>query len=119
MPAQNHKPGAIAHILGWPLDDKTGGGSFLYQLDDGLISIGTVVHLNYRNPTLSPFDEFQRFKTHPHVAAILRGGKRLVLWRARDHRRRLASGAEACLSRRRAHRLRRGLRQSAAQQGLA
>jgi electron-transferring-flavoprotein dehydrogenase len=77
MPAQNHKPGAVAHFLGWPLEDKTGGGSFLYQLDDGLISIGTVVHLNYRNPTLSPFDEFQRFKTHPHVAAILRGGKRL------------------------------------------
>ena len=77
VPAQNHKPSAIAHFLGWPLDDKTGGGSFLYQLDDGLISIGTVVHLNYRNPTLSPFDEFQRFKMHPHVAAILRGGKRL------------------------------------------
>ncbi len=77
VPAQNHRPGAIAHFLGWPLDDETGGGSFLYQLDDGLISIGTVVHLNYRNPTLSPFDEFQRFKTHPHVAAIFNGGKRL------------------------------------------
>ncbi len=76
-PAQ-HKPGLVMHSFGWPLDAKTGGGSFLYHLEDGLVSVGFVVHLNYENPTLSPFDEFQRFKTHPSIAPIFEGGKRIA-----------------------------------------
>ena len=73
-----HQPGLVTHSFGWPLDNKTGGGSFLYHLEDGLVSVGFVVHLNYENPTLSPFDEFQRFKTHPAIAPIFEGGKRIA-----------------------------------------
>jgi electron-transferring-flavoprotein dehydrogenase len=72
-----HKKGLVQHSFGWPLDRKTGGGSFLYHFDENLVSIGFVVHLNYQNPTLSPFDEFQRFKTHPMIKETLEGGKRL------------------------------------------
>jgi electron-transferring-flavoprotein dehydrogenase len=72
-----HRPGLVQHSFGWPLDNSTGGGSFLYHLEDGLVSVGFVVHLNYANPTLSPFDEFQRFKTHPMIAPMLEGGKRI------------------------------------------
>ena len=72
-----HKPGLVQHSFGWPLDDATGGGSFLYHYGANLVSIGFVVHLNYRNPYLSPFEEFQRFKTHPAVAPMLEGGKRI------------------------------------------
>jgi electron-transferring-flavoprotein dehydrogenase len=72
-----HRPGFIQHTFGWPLDSRTGGGSFLYHFDDDLVAVGFVVHLNYANPTLSPFDEFQRFKTHPLVADTLAGGTRL------------------------------------------
>jgi electron-transferring-flavoprotein dehydrogenase len=75
-PAQHH-PGLVQHTFGWPLDDATGGGSFLYHYDDALVSVGFVVHLNYANPYLSPFEEFQRFKTHPLVRSTLEGGKRL------------------------------------------
>jgi electron-transferring-flavoprotein dehydrogenase len=75
--AAKHRPGHIEHFFGWPLDDQTGGGSFLYHYGDRLVALGTVVHLNYRNPSLSPFDEFQRFKTHPHIAQLLDGGQRL------------------------------------------
>ena len=82
-------------------------------------AVGFVVHLNYSNPTLSPFDEFQRFKTHPMIAETFAGGKRLVLRGARHHRGRLAVGAEAGLPGRRADRLRGGLRQRAAHQGIA
>ena len=78
IPAENHKPGLVVHTTGWPLDDKTGGGSFMYHFGDRLVSIGFVVHLNYKNPWLSPFDEFQRMKTHPEVAHWLKGGKRLA-----------------------------------------
>ncbi|PZN54605.1 MAG: electron transfer flavoprotein-ubiquinone oxidoreductase, partial [Proteobacteria bacterium] len=60
---ENHKPGLVQHSFGWPLDMKTGGGSFLYHLEDNLVAVGFVVHLNYQNPWLSPFEEFQRFKT--------------------------------------------------------
>ncbi|MEI8144396.1 MAG: electron transfer flavoprotein-ubiquinone oxidoreductase, partial [Alphaproteobacteria bacterium] len=74
---ENHKPGLVQHSFGWPLDMSTGGGSFLYHFGDGLVSIGFVVHLNYTNPTLSPFDEFQRFKHHPSIRPVLEGGKRL------------------------------------------
>lgn len=76
--AENHKPGLVQHTLGWPLDDATGGGSFLYHYGNNLVSVGFVVHLNYKNPYLSPYEEFQRFKTHPLIAATLEGGKRIA-----------------------------------------
>lgn len=74
---ENHKPGLVQHSFGWPLDMKTGGGSFLYHLEDNLVAVGFVVHLNYKNPYLSPFGEFQRLKTHPSIAPVFEGGKRL------------------------------------------
>jgi electron-transferring-flavoprotein dehydrogenase len=73
-----HRKGLIQHSFGWPLSDKTGGGSFLYHYDDNLVAVGFVVHLNYDNPYLSPFDEFQRFKTHPAIRPTFEGGKRLA-----------------------------------------
>jgi len=73
-----HKPGLVVHSQGWPLDKNTGGGSFMYHMEDNLVSVGFVIHLNYENPYLSPFDEFQRFKTHPKVRPYFEGGKRLV-----------------------------------------
>ena len=72
-----HRPGLVQHSFGWPLDNSTGGGSFLYHFDDNLVAVGFVVHLNYANPYLSPFDEFQRFKTHPLIRGTFEGGKRL------------------------------------------
>ena len=72
-----HKPGLVQHSFGWPLDNRTGGGSFLYHYGDNLVSVGLVVHLNYENPYLSPFDEFQRFKTHPAIRDVFEGGKRI------------------------------------------
>ena len=73
-----HKPGLVLHSQGWPLDSRTGGGSFLYHLEDNQVAVGFVVHLNYRNPYLSPFDEFQRFKTHPSIRPTFAGGKRIA-----------------------------------------
>jgi electron-transferring-flavoprotein dehydrogenase len=78
VPDEVFQPGLVTHTLGWPLDDKTGGGSFMYHFGDNYVAIGFVVHLNYRNPWLSPFDEFQRFKHHPEVARRLQGGKRIA-----------------------------------------
>jgi len=75
-PEKHHK-GLVIHSQGWPLDTSTGGGSFLYHLDDRLVAVGFVVHLNYENPHLSPYDEFQRFKTHPAIRPTFEGGKRL------------------------------------------
>ena len=77
IPKDQHKEGLVVHTMGWPLDNKTGGGSFMYHFDDDLVSVGFVVHLNYQNPYLSPFDEFQRFKHHDDVRPMLEGGKRL------------------------------------------
>ena len=74
---EKHRKGMVQHSFGWPLDGSTGGGSFLYHFDDNLVSVGFVVHLNYTNPYLSPFEEFQRFKTHPLVRDTFAGGKRL------------------------------------------
>jgi electron-transferring-flavoprotein dehydrogenase len=71
-------PGLVQHSFGWPLDLSTGGGSFLYHLEGNRVYVGFVVHLNYKNPYLSPFEEFQRFKTHPDIAELLRGGKRIA-----------------------------------------
>lgn len=72
-----HKPGYVQHTLGWPLDNRTGGGSWLYHFGDNLVSIGFVTHLNYENPHLSPYDEFQRFKMHDAIRPTLEGGKRI------------------------------------------
>ncbi|APO66936.1 electron transfer flavoprotein-ubiquinone oxidoreductase 1 [Rhizobium gallicum] len=74
---EHHKPGLVQHSFGWPLGFKTGGGSFLYHLEDNLVAVGFVVHLNYKNPYLHPFEEFQRFKTHPAIRGTFEGGKRL------------------------------------------
>jgi electron-transferring-flavoprotein dehydrogenase len=72
-----HKPGLVVHTQGWPLDSATGGGSFMYHLEDNQVAVGFVIHLSYENPYLSPFDEFQRFKTHPSVCDFFEGGKRI------------------------------------------
>ncbi len=78
VPAETHRAGLVQHSFGWPLTNRTGGGSFVYGMEDNLVSVGFVVHLNYQNPTLSPFDEFQRFKTHPLIAETFKGGKRIA-----------------------------------------
>ncbi len=72
-----HQPGLVIHTAGWPLDSSTYGGSFLYHLQDNQVAVGFVVGLGYRNPYLSPFDEFQRYKTHPAIRGSFEGGKRL------------------------------------------
>ena len=74
---EKHRPGLVQHSMGWPLPNNAGGGSWLYHFDENLVSVGFVVHLNYKNPTLSPFDEFQRFKTHPMIRGVFEGGKRI------------------------------------------
>ncbi len=73
-----HEPGLVVHAAGWPLDSDTYGGSFLYHAEGGKIAVGFVVGLDYKNPWLSPFEEFQRFKTHPAIAKHLEGGKRIA-----------------------------------------
>jgi electron-transferring-flavoprotein dehydrogenase len=79
VPKDRHKPGLVVHTQGWPLSESgSQGGSFMYHYDESLVSIGFVVHLNYENPYVSPFDEFQRFKTHPDVRKHLEGGKRIA-----------------------------------------
>ena len=75
---ENHRLGQVTHTMGWPLGGKTGGGSFMYHLEDNLVSIGFVVHLNYQNPYLDPYLEFQRFKHHPMIEPVLRGGRRIA-----------------------------------------
>ena len=75
---ERHRKGLVQHSFGWPLDNSTGGGSFLYHFGENLVSVGFVVHLNYTNPYLSPFEEFQRFKTHALVRDTFEGGKRLA-----------------------------------------
>ncbi|HVO90176.1 MAG TPA: electron transfer flavoprotein-ubiquinone oxidoreductase [Casimicrobiaceae bacterium] len=76
QPDRFHK-GLVLHSQGWPLDEQTGGGSFLYHWGDNLVSVGFVVHLDYRNPYLSPFEEMQRFKSHPAIRPTFEGGKRI------------------------------------------
>ncbi|MFY0612311.1 MAG: electron transfer flavoprotein-ubiquinone oxidoreductase [Hyphomicrobiaceae bacterium] len=75
---EKHKPGLVQHTFGWPLGNATGGGSFLYHYGDNLVAVGFVVHLNYKNPHLSPYEEFQRYKTHPAIAPTFEGGKRIA-----------------------------------------
>ncbi len=73
-----HQQGQVTHTMGWPLGTKTGGGSFMYHLEDNQVYVGFVVHLNYENPHLFPYMEFQRFKHHPLMAEVLKGGKRVA-----------------------------------------
>ncbi|MCF8880805.1 electron transfer flavoprotein-ubiquinone oxidoreductase [Hyphobacterium sp. SN044] len=74
---ERFKPGLVQHTMGWPLDNKTGGGSFLYHWGDNFVSVGFVVHLNYKNPWIAPFEEFQRFKTHPDIRGTFEGAERV------------------------------------------
>jgi electron-transferring-flavoprotein dehydrogenase len=78
VPDEGFRPGLVQHTAGWPLDDATGGGSFLYHFGDNYVAVGFVVHLNYKNPWISPFDEFQRLKHHPSIKRYLEGGKRIA-----------------------------------------
>ncbi len=78
VPKEKHKPGLVLHTVGWPLDDDTGGGSFMYHWGDRLVYVGYVVHLNYKNPYLSPFDIFQQHKLHPEIRQHIEGGKRIA-----------------------------------------
>jgi len=73
-----HREGSVTHTMGWPLGKNAGGGSFIYHLDNNQVYVGFVVHLNYKNPHLYPYMEFQRFKHHPMVAELLKGGKRVA-----------------------------------------
>ena len=75
--AARHQPGLVVHSIGWPLDQRTYGGSFIYHLENNQVAVGFVVGLDYQNPYLSPFDEFQRFKTHPAIRATFEGGRRI------------------------------------------
>ena len=74
---ERHQPGLVMHTAGWPLDADTYGGSFLYHMDERMVAVGFVVGLGYANPYLSPYEEFQRFKTHPAIRTFLEGGKRV------------------------------------------
>ena len=78
IPKEKHNAGLVEHSFGWPLSDGTTGGSFVYHFDENLVSVGYVVHLSYTNPYVSPFDEFQTFKTHPSMKKLLTGGKRIA-----------------------------------------
>ncbi len=75
---EKHREGSVTHTMGWPLNSNAGGGSFIYHLDNNQVYVGFVVHLNYENPHLFPYMEFQRFKHHPMVAKLLEGGKRIA-----------------------------------------
>jgi len=77
VPAGQHQPGLVVHTAGWPMDNATYGGGFVYHLEDNLVAVGYVVGLGYTNPYLAPFEEFQRYKTHPEIRRFLEGGKRL------------------------------------------
>ncbi len=78
IPAENHHPGLVEHTIGWPLDSQTYGGSFIYHFGNNLVSYGFVIGLDYRNPWLSPFEEMQRFKTHPEIRRHFVGGRRIA-----------------------------------------
>ena len=75
---EKHREGTVTHTMGWPLGKKAGGGSFIYHLENNQVYVGFVVHLNYKNPHLYPYMEFQQFKHHPMVADLLKGGKRVA-----------------------------------------
>jgi electron-transferring-flavoprotein dehydrogenase len=75
---ERHQPGQVVHTVGWPLDGSTYGGSFLYHLEDRQVAVGFVIGLDYHNPFLNPFEEFQRFKTHPSIRPTFEGGRRIA-----------------------------------------
>jgi electron-transferring-flavoprotein dehydrogenase len=75
---ERHQPGHVVHTVGWPLDGSTYGGSFLYHLEDRQVAVGFVIGLDYHNPFLNPFEEFQRFKTHPAIRPTFEGGRRIA-----------------------------------------
>ena len=77
VPPEQHQPGLIVHTVGWPMPSDTYGGSFLYHLEDNMVAVGFVVGLDYKNPWLSPYEEFQRYKTHPAIRKYLEGGRRI------------------------------------------
>ena len=77
IPPENHRQGLTLHTVGWPVDSGTYGGSFLYHLENNQVAIGYVIGLDYKNPHMSPFEEFQRYKTHPAIKAHLEGGRRI------------------------------------------
>lgn len=78
IPAEQHEQGKVVHTGGWPLNNGASGGGFLYHMEDNQVAVGLIVDLNYKNPHISPFDEFQRYKTHPVIAKTLNGGERLT-----------------------------------------
>jgi electron-transferring-flavoprotein dehydrogenase len=78
VPESTFRPGLAIHSMGWPLDNRTSGGSFLYHYGKGLAAVGLVVHLSYENPYLAPYDEFQRFKSHPRIRPFIEGGRRIA-----------------------------------------
>ena len=114
---EKHRKGLVQHSFGWPLDNSTGGGSFLYHLDDNLVSVGFVLHLNYTQPLSVAVRGIPALQDAPAGARHLRRRQALGLWRARIDRRRLPIGAQAHIPRRRADRLRCRLHERAAHQG--
>ena len=110
---EKHKPGLVIHTAGWPLKNDTYGGSFCYHLENNLVAIGFVVGLGYENPYLSPFEEFQRYKTHPAIRTYLEGGKRISYGARAINAGGSAIAAQTHFPRRRADRRRRGLSSTA------
>ena len=117
VPEENFQPGLVQHTVGWPLDSKTGGGSFMYHFGDHYVAIGFVVHLNYANPWISPFDEFQRLKHHPSIRRYLEGGKRIAYGARAITEGGFQSVPKLAFPGRRPDRLFGGLREPAAHQG--
>ena len=117
LPKAKHRPGLVMHTMGWPLDNHTGGGSFVYHYGDNLAAVGFVVHLDYHNPYLWPFGEFQRFKTHPMIRPMLEGGRRIAYGARAITEGGVQAVPKLAFPGRRADRLLRGLRQSPAHQG--
>ena len=99
---EKHREGTVIHTMGWPLGKSAGGGSFVYHADGNQLFIGFVVHLNYRNPHLFPYMEFQRFKHHPEISALLEGGKRIAYGARAITEGRVAIDSKARISGRRA-----------------
>ncbi len=122
---QRHEPGFVLHTAGWPMDNDTYGGAFLYHFDDNKVALGFITGLDYANPYLSPFEEMQRWKTHPNIAYYLAGddvqghqaGQAPGIRRARHHGRWPAQPAQDGIPRRRAGRLRRRLPECEPHQG--
>jgi electron-transferring-flavoprotein dehydrogenase len=108
-PADKAQPGLVVHTAGWPLDDNTYGGGFLYHLEGNKVTLGFVVGLDYANPWLSPFEELQRWKTHPAIRAHIEGGKRIGYGARAITAGGLLSLPKTGVPGRRAGRLRRGL----------